>query len=1116
VQLSRPGLQFFQMAEASSGTKENEKLESFYNTFIIDRFDFPAEEDKILKFWDEIDAFQTSLKLSEGRPAYTFIDGPPFATGLPHYGHILAGTIKDVVTRYASLNGFHVERKFGWDCHGLPVEYEIDKKCNITCKADVMKMGIPAYNAECRSIVSRYSQEWEATVRRMARWIDFKNDYKTMYPEFMESIWWVFKTLFEKGQIYRKYRVMPFSTACNTPLSNFEVALNYKDVQDPSLTFTCPLRDAPEAFLGAAFLVWTTTPWTLPSNLALAVNPELEYVMFEDLRTESQFKSKRLIALKERLSAYFKDLNTEISIISSFKGSELVGFAYEAPFDCYVSRREQFPKTHTVLAADYVSAESGTGIVHQAPGFGEDDFNVCFDAGVITETDVPCPVDEAGCYVAPIPETIRGEPLRGKYVKDADSWIIKDLEDRARVFLRTTLTHSYPFCWRSDTPLLYRTVPCWFVRVTNIIPQMLEASAETYWIPEFVQEKRFHNWLSQARDWAISRNRYWGTPIPLWANEEFSEIVCIGSVEELERLTGVTGIKDLHRESIDHLTIPSKSGNGVLRRVEEVLDCWFESGSVPYGQLHYPFENKDKFEASFPYDFIGEGLDQTRGWFYTLVVLGTHLFGKAPFKNLICNGLVLAADGKKMSKRLKNYPEPGLIFDQHGADALRLYLINSPVVRADPLKFREDGVKDVVKDVLLPWWNSYRFLAGQLDTNFKYDPNSLKSENVMDRWILASLQTLLKTVRTEMEAYRLYAVLPPCLRFLESLTNMYIRFNRRRLKGEQVDEDARGPLNVLFHIILNFSLVMAPFAPLLSENIYQRLLPHIVSEDGKDVRSIHFLDYPKVDETFCDSGIERAVAALEQVIEAGRSLRKSRDIPLKTPLRGLTVVSVDEQFCYDVAGLQSYALDELNVRNIKIDSNEEAYGVSYRATPNFKALGMRLKKDLPKVQAALKSLTQAQLAAFMSSGVLEVAGHELTGDDLQVTRFLASENSSNENSDVLAHCDRSIVVLLDCTEDAELKSEGLAREFVNRIQRLRKAAGLKASDSVSISIKLNSDPEGEIAAALESQKSFICGALKQAPETIKVEDVVVVGEDVLMTGEAEINSATLSLSLLKL
>ena len=975
-----------------------------------------------------------------------------------------------------------------------------------------MKMGIPAYNAECRSIVSRYSLEWEATVRRMARWIDFKNDYKTMYPEFMESIWWVFKTLFEKGQIYRKYRVMPFSTACNTPLSNFEVALNYKDVQDPSLTLTCPLRSVPEGseFTGAAFLVWTTTPWTLPSNLALAVNPNLEYVLFEDVRADSSFKGTRLIALKDRLSAYFKDLNSDLNIISTFKGSELVGMAYEAPFDSFITRREQFPLTHTVLAADYVSAESGTGIVHQAPGFGEDDFNVCFAAGVITETDVPCPVDEAGILLTPVPEFIRG-----KYVKDADSYICKDLENRSRVFLRSTLTHSYPFCWRSDTPLLYRTVPCWFVRVTNIIPQMLDASEATHWVPEFVQEKRFHNWLSQARDWAISRNRYWGTPIPLWANEDFSEIVCIGSVEELERLTGVTGIKDLHRESIDHLTIPSKDGKGVLKRVEEVLDCWFESGSVPYGQLHYPFENKEKFEASFPYDFIGEGLDQTRGWFYTLVVLGAHLFGKAPFRNLICNGLVLAADGKKMSKRLKNYPEPGIIFEQYGADALRLYLINSPVVRAEPLKFREDGVKDVVKDVLLPWWNSYRFLAGQLDSSFKYDPESLKTENVMDRWILASLQSLLKTVRTEMEAYRLYSVLPPCLRFLESLTNMYIRFNRRRLKGE-LEEESRGPLNILFHVLFQFSLVMAPFAPLLSENIYQRLLSHMSeTENGKDVRSIHFLDYPKVDETFVDAGIERAVAALEQVIEAGRSLRKLRDVPLKTPLRGLTVVSVDEQFCADVTGLQSYALDELNVRSLKIDGNEESYGVSYKATPNFKELGMRLKKDLPKVQAALKALTQAQLADFMSSGVLEIAGHQLNGDDLQVTRFLA--NVSKEGDDILSHCDKSIVVLLDCTEDAELKSEGLAREFVNRVQRLRKAAGLKASDSVAISVKVTNDPEGELQSALKSQTTFICSSLKQSVETMNFDGPeIVLSENVLMTGDAEISASTLSLSLLKL
>lgn len=982
-------------------------------------------------------------------------------------------------------------------------------------------MGIPAYNAECRSIVSRYSQEWETTVRRMARWIDFKDDYKTMYPEFMESIWWVFRTLFDRDQIYRGFRVMPFSTACNTPLSNFEVALNYKDVQDPSLTFTCPIKGVAEdsVFFNASFLVWTTTPWTLPSNLALAVNPGLEYVVFEDKRD-----NRRLVALKERLSSYYKDVSTDIHFHSTHLGSELVGLAYEAPFDYFVSRYEAFPKTHTVLSAGYVSAESGTGIVHQAPGFGEDDFNVCLEAGIITEVDVPCPVNEAGCYVAPIAETLRGENLRGRYVKDADSLIIKDLEDRGRVFLRTTLTHSYPFCWRSDTPLLYKTVPCWFVRVRSIIPQMLEASAESTWVPEFVQEKRFHNWISGAHDWAISRNRYWGTPIPLWANEDYSEIVCIGSIEELERLSGVQGIKDLHRESIDHLTIPSKDGKGVLRRVEEVLDCWFESGSVPYAQLHYPFENKEKFEASFPYDFIGEGLDQTRGWFYTLTVLGTHLFGKAPFKNLICNGLVLASDGKKMSKRLKNYPEPGLIFEQYGADALRLYLINSPVVRAEPLKFREEGVKDVVKDVLLPWWNSYRFLAGQIEIlrgsePFRYDPSTLStSENVMDRWILASLQSLLKTVRTEMDGYRLYAVLPPCLRFLESLTNMYIRFNRRRLKGEG-EEDPRLPLNILFHVLYSFSLIMAPFAPLLAENVYQRLIPFIKSGENEkeDIRSIHFLNYPKVDDSLVDPAIERAVSALETVIEAGRTLRKSRDIPLKTPLKGLTVVSVDEQFCADVAGLESYALDELNVRSLKIDRDESAYGVSYRATPNFKALGARLKGDLPKVQGALKALVPAQLAAFMESGAIEVSGHVLTSEDLQVTRYLA-ENAATSGENVLAHCDRSIVVLLDCTVDAELRAEGLAREFINRIQKLRKAAGLKASDAVKIVVNLKSDPEDEINSTLVSQKSFICNALKQDPANLNVAAAADACEEenLILKGEAEIAAAILDLSLLKL
>lgn len=1056
-----------------------------------DKFEFPKEEERILQFWRDIDAFQTSVKLSKGKPEYTFYDGPPFATGLPHYGHILAGTIKDVVLRYASLTGHHVERRFGWDCHGLPVEYEIDKALGIKGKEDVMRMGIPAYNAECRKIVNRYTSEWERVVERMGRWIDFKNDWKTMNPEFMESVWWVFKRLFDMGQIYRGFRVMPYSTACTTPLSNFELALNYKDVNDPSVVVKFPLCSGE-----AQLLVWTTTPWTLPSNLAVCVNPEFEYVF---VKHSEQADSPVYVLLECRIDFVFGKDAKKWVIQKKVFGRELVGQHYVPMFDFFKDRSLGFPSTFSVLSGPFVTNESGTGVVHMAPGFGEDDFQTCLEHKVITETDVPCPIDDNGRFIAPVSV----EWLLGKYVKDADSAIIKDIESRNRLLWRSQLNHSYPFCWRSDTPLLYRAIPCWFVRVANIRDQMIEASSKSRWVPEVVQEKRFHNWLAGARDWAISRNRYWGTPIPIWANEDFSEVKCIGSVEELVQLSGVQGIKDLHRDSIDHITIPGKDGS-TLKRVDEVLDCWFESGSVPYAHKHYPFENQEAFEKSFPADFIGEGLDQTRGWFYTLVVLGTHLFGQCPFRNLIVNGLVLAQDGKKMSKRLKNYTEPTVIMGEYGADALRLYLINSPVVRAESLKFKDEGVRNIVRDVMLPWLNAYKFLENQMDLyksdhnkEFKFDLQAkLSTSNTMDKWILASFQSLVKTVRTEMAAYKLYAVVPPLLKFIDALTNWYIRFNRKRLKGDAGVEEQEQSLNVLFSVIRSFSLLMAPFTPFFAESLYQKLLPFTVNNpEGKDVRSVHFCDYPVVDDCFFDANIERAFSRLQVVVERVRAMRDQRNLALKLPLRKVTVVSAAENFVEDLETLRSYVLEELNVRELELTGEESRFPIQFKAIPNWKLLGQRLKKDMSAVQKALEGMSDAELRKFANNGTMQVCGHELTTEEVTVSRTLTASDSSLDHA-----CESECIILLDITVDAELKAEGLARELANRIQRLRKTANLNPTDTVSVHLSVVSDPEGELQSLFDLQMEYMSKSLKQLLSFEETQNSIIISEDVELGG----------------
>ncbi|NXS79794.1 SYIC protein, partial [Erpornis zantholeuca] len=1025
---------------------------------VPENINFPNEEEKILTLWKNLNCFKECLKQSKNRPRFNFYDGPPFATGLPHYGHILAGTIKDIVTRFAHQSGFHVDRRFGWDCHGLPVEYEIDKTLGIKGPEDVAKMGIEAYNKECRGIVMRYAKEWEFSVTRLGRWIDFENDYKTLYPEFMESVWWVFKQLYDKGLVYRGVKVMPFSTACNTPLSNFESHQNYKDVQDPSVTVSFPLEEDPSVSLVA----WTTTPWTLPSNLALCVNPELQYVK---LRGKYEATGKIYILMESRLVALYKSdseyqildrqvhqllhlLTCSVFLDEKFPGIALKGKKYKPLFEYFIQCREK--GAFTVVVDGYVKEEEGTGVVHQAPYFGADDYRVCMDFNIIQKDSVPvCPVDASGCFTAEVAD------FAGQYVKDADKHIIKWLKERGRLIHSTTFQHSYPFCWRSDTPLIYKAVPSWFVRVEHMVEKLLENNAQCYWVPDFVREKRFGNWLKDARDWAISRNRYWGTPIPLWVSEDLEEVVCVGSMAELEELTGVK-VTDLHRESIDQLSIPSRRGKGSLRRVPEVFDCWFESGSMPYAQVHYPFENKRELEDAFPADFIAEGIDQTRGWFYTLLVLSTALFGRPPFKNVIVNGLVLASDGQKMSKRKKNYPDPMHIVNSYGADALRLYLINSPVVRAENLRFKEEGVRDILKDVFLPWYNAYRFLVQNVQIlqhkdegrEFLYNENTVKeSNNIMDKWILSFTQSLIQFFKAEMAAYRLYTVVPRLVKFVDVLTNWYVRMNRRRLKGENGTEDCIMALETLFSVLFSMCRLMAPYTPFITELMYQNLKTLIdpASVQEKNTESIHYLMLPQVREDLIDKKIESAVSCLQSVIELGRVIRDRKTIPVKYPLKEVVVIHQDPEALENIRSLEKYVLEELNVRALTLTADKARYGVRLRAEPEHTVLGRRLKGAFKPLMAAIKELSSEQLERFQETGTIVVEGHELHGEDLRLMYQMTEGSAQFE-----AHSDAQVLVLLDVTPDQSMVDEGVAREVINRIQKLRKKRNLVPTDEITV------------------------------------------------------------------
>ncbi|XP_054003576.1 isoleucine--tRNA ligase, cytoplasmic [Hylaeus anthracinus] len=1034
---------------------------------------FPREEEIVLELWKERNTFQNCLKQSKGKPKYAFYDGPPFATGLPHYGHILAGTIKDIVTRYAHQSGFHVERRFGWDTHGLPVEFEIDKTLNIKGPDDVAKIGIANYNKECRKIVMRYATEWETVVSRIGRWIDFKNDYKTLYPWYMESIWWIFKELYNKGLVYQGIKVMPFSTGCNTPLSNFESGQNYKDVVDPSVVVSFPLVDEP----AISILAWTTTPWTLPSNLALCCNPNFEYVEVKDHSSDNIY-----IILESSLELIYKsqDLYT---VQGRRKGSDLKGKIYKPPFPYFQHLREK--GAFVVLNDTYVTAESGTGIVHQAPYFGEDDYRCCLEAGVITkDQEIICPIDGCGRFVEPVID------FAGKYVKDADKEIIKYLQTNKRLVHSSTSKHSYPYCWRSDTPLIYKAVPSWFIRVEAIKDQLIAANSNTYWVPDSVKEKRFGNWLRDARDWAISRNRYWGNPIPLWVSDDGQEVVCIGSMAELEKLTN-TKVTDIHRESIDHLTIPSnRPGYPPLKRVPEVFDCWFESGSMPYAQMHYPFEHRKEFEENFPADFIGEGIDQTRGWFYTLLVISTALYGKAPFKNLVANGLILASDGQKMSKRKKNYPDPIEIVNKYGADALRLYLINSPVVRAENLRFKEEGVRDVIKDVFLPWYNAFRFLMQNIErfereekiTFIHDETKNVHSNNIMDKWILSFTQTLLEFVKQEMQAYKLYTVVPRLVKYIDNLTNWYVRMNRKRIKGDGGITDCQQALNTLFSALYTMVRINAPFTPFLTEFMFQRLVK-ILPSSKTNMDSVHYQMIPESCPQLINESTEKAVSYMQTVIELGRVVRDRKTIPVKYPLPEVIVIHQDAKVLDEIVSLKSYILEELNVKELTVTTDKQKYGVVLRAEPDHKILGARLKGEFKSVTQAIKELTDEQLQTFVATKEIIVQGHKLEEQDLRLMFSFTGPAAEQLSKQYEAHSEGNILILLDVTPDESMHNEGLAREVINRIQKLRKKAQLVPSDDAIAYYEIQ-DKDSNLAKVIVSHKDFIETATKTLQEDI--------------------------------
>lgn len=1005
---------------------------------------FPDLERAVIQRWEADKTFERSIDQRAGAEEFVFYDGPPFANGQPHYGHLLTGFVKDAIPRYQTMRGKRVERRFGWDCHGLPAEQEAEKRLGVMGRKAIESLGVDVFNAECRSLVDGTADGWHSYVTRQARWVDMDNDYKTMDTSFMESVMWAFKTLHDKGLAYEGQRVLPYCWECETPLSNFETRMDdaYRERQDPAVTVWVELTSGDHA--GKRLLVWTTTPWTLPSNLAVAVGPAVTYEVYRDAGGHDYVLGANTV---EKYDAQLEGSEH----VGSLAGADLGGASYAPIFDFFAGT----DNAHQVLVADWVADDEGTGIVHIAPGFGEDDKVVADEASIPTIA----PVDEKAAFTSEVP------PYAGMQVFDANKDIIRDLKARGVIVRHDSYLHSYPHCWRTDTPLIYKAMSSWFVAVTQIKDRMIELNQQINWVPDHVKDGSFGKWLEGARDWSISRNRFWGSPIPVWKsdNDEYPRVDVYGSIAELEADFGAT-VTDLHRPMIDDLVRPNPddpTGQSMMRRIPDVLDCWFESGSMPYAQVHYPFENQDWFENHFPGDFIVEYIGQTRGWFYTLHVLSTALFDKPAFETCVVHGVLLGDDGQKLSKRLKNYPDPVDVFDTIGSDAMRWSLLSSAAVRGGDMVAAKGPMQDAVRQVLLPIWNAWYFLGLYANAGAKSGDGLRRGrsvtaeqplEHVLDRYILAKTRILVEDVTERMDAFDLSGAASSIGSFLDSLNNWYIRRSRERFWGE--DQVA---IDVLHTVLENLCRVSAPLLPLLTEQVWG---------DLTGAGSVHLADWPDADALPADPELVTAMDDVRDIASAAKSIRETRGLRRRLPLQTLTIAAEDTAALEPFRALLA---DEVNVKDVDF-ADAGALGAE-RYEVDLRAVGKRLGQDTPVVVKAMKS---GDYTYDADADELVVAGGSGASFRFGPGDYVRKLEADDPDATAPIPGGRGLV-RLDCDVTPELAVEGLARDLAREINELRRHDALHVSDRIRLVVDVGH--HDDVREALDTHRDHVLAAV---------------------------------------